>query len=234
MRVRGSLIRRASLSSFIGHCKRRATSSDWPICAPPGAIIRHDELFFGPVHNALQTQACRAPAPGKRSRRWAVTHFFQITHNGAPANAEQLGGLSERETQRFSPLRKVRHPTLATVLVPFAAASIPKGLGVPISFRRGHATLRAVVGDIDLCECIWRLSPVMRRKIKVCLRTIMGYLKKMSYRPSSRSLAGRWRATSLCLQRIMYQPKNNSSCRIDSSRERANWPKSEDVALRLQ
>jgi DNA-binding XRE family transcriptional regulator len=100
---------------------------------------------------------------------------------------------------------------------------VDDGLGVawPVETKWGHldlsgSTLRRMAEEqlpmagADFAK--WRKSLGLSlteaaKLLGVGRRTIMGYLKKMSYRPSSRSLAGRLRATSLCLQRIMYRPE---------------------------
>jgi DNA-binding XRE family transcriptional regulator len=126
-----------------------------------------------------------------------------------------LTGLIAR-SQHFAPLMEDAD-TFAKIDI------VDDGLGVawPVETKWGHldlsgSTLRRMAEEqspmsgADFAK--WRKSLGLSlteaaKLLGVGRRTIMGYLKKMSYRPSSRSLAGRWRATSLCLQPIMYRPE---------------------------
>lgn len=127
-----------------------------------------------------------------------------------------LTGLIAR-SQHFAPLMEDAE-TFAKIDI------IDDGLGVawPLETKWGRldlsgSTLRRMAEEqvpmsgADFAK--WRKSLGLSlteaaKLLGVGRRTIMGYLKKTSYRPSSRLPAGRWRETSLCLQRIMYRPEN--------------------------
>ena len=119
-------------------------------------------------------------------------------HDGV-GRLEQLGGLGEREPERFSPLGEVRRPTSATALPPFRRSVDRERSRRPHFVSRGQATPR----PSSMTSIFAKVSRSLREQRKTSTTAISAVRSRSYWRrsPAKRSAACRLPDRSLAHHR---------------------------------